>query len=804
MCTIGGTIYWPLYSYKLIWNEMISDDFTEQKDRRVDIICPFLNNGSCRRNGDTNCKSLLDNNNCPYTQFHQKFLLRKDKLDDVKSANEEIMFQDGENYQTIYSPKSFNSKTHTQKILSLFPQPFKIEQLNSEKMLDNNKKKFKEKIFYDILNPANLTNINNSPAALYGKSEYLLNNNINFQNRTPPFYKLVNIYAIKNILPGETHTPEDKLALMRLSLFADGKIDALCSLLIKGNDAPKNKKLVSQALGSLNQVIYQQRLEFLERWCQNLGERVIEVFEEKMIEKGDEQNAQDISQEESLNFAVDAINMMMGCLEADSTKNNYDYIDKNNIANILTDTEQLTKLSNISVDRKQYVFDLYKKASQYVSESLENRRKGKLRGRFAHKAAHELYKIASHHNPNNSRLLIYGEAGGGKGVAASEFHRLCMEKIASNIMQDNKKYLSEIETNLKNIFDLPSIYTSTDSTDRILSFKSQVASTCWWKWIPKDFSEDNSCEYDEQCKLLKESIDAFKNIATEEKKIVTQFVDLIEKKILFEYSRKEKADWSFNFFQINCGILGGQNSELQNSLERMFGVKGDQEKALPGLFQTCSYVGGTLFFDEIADAPIRIQDNLLMPLEEGKVNRFGWETFHEEVKNIRIIGATFKNLDKLSIQYQDTLPSGNPKGFRPDLLTRLNRNTPVTIPPIWRYFTETEANQNLNNALEFAIVLKEAFGLEIEFWQEVFRVIDKTLLDYESISVTHIPDPVIRRRHFAKKINMRLLKNLAAIVKDAVKEAPLNKKEQTKQIKIQYVKKDFLPGILKHMFTDVH
>ena len=101
--------------------------------------------------------------------------------------------------------------------------------------------------------------------------------------------------------------------------------------------------------------------------------------------------------------------------------------------------------------------------------------------------------------------------------------------------------------------------------------------------------------------------------------LVNSYIKLLKDKILFENSSK-KPDWSFNLLQVNCGILGGENRELAEAIERLFGKFGSHETTMPGLFQTCSYMGGTLFLDEIADAPVRVQDNLLRPLEEGEVS----------------------------------------------------------------------------------------------------------------------------------------------------------------------------------------
>ncbi|MFQ5906431.1 MAG: sigma-54 interaction domain-containing protein, partial [bacterium] len=79
--------------------------------------------------------------------------------------------------------------------------------------------------------------------------------------------------------------------------------------------------------------------------------------------------------------------------------------------------------------------------------------------------------------------------------------------------------------------------------------------------------------------------------------------------------------------------------------------------------------GGTIFLDEIADAPLSVQAKLLRVLEEGEIRRVG-DTQYRNV-NVRVICATNRRL-------ADEVRAGR---FREDLFYRLNVIT-ISIPPL--------------------------------------------------------------------------------------------------------------------------
>lgn len=86
-----------------------------------------------------------------------------------------------------------------------------------------------------------------------------------------------------------------------------------------------------------------------------------------------------------------------------------------------------------------------------------------------------------------------------------------------------------------------------------------------------------------------------------------------------------------------------------------------------GLFHEAD--GGTIFLDEIGEAPSSIQTKLLRVLEQGEVRRIG-DTAYQKV-DVRVVCATNRDLE------QDVKMNR----FREDLYYRLNV-IPITIPPL--------------------------------------------------------------------------------------------------------------------------
>ena len=121
------------------------------------------------------------------------------------------------------------------------------------------------------------------------------------------------------------------------------------------------------------------------------------------------------------------------------------------------------------------------------------------------------------------------------------------------------------------------------------------------------------------------------------------------------------------FVAINCAAL--PDSLLESEL---FGYEkgsftGAMQSGKDGLFKEAN--NGTIFLDEIGELSMLLQAKLLRVLQEGKIRRIG--SNKEEEVNVRIIGATHKNLEEM-------IKNGE---FREDLYYRLNV-IPIKIPSL--------------------------------------------------------------------------------------------------------------------------
>lgn len=120
------------------------------------------------------------------------------------------------------------------------------------------------------------------------------------------------------------------------------------------------------------------------------------------------------------------------------------------------------------------------------------------------------------------------------------------------------------------------------------------------------------------------------------------------------------------FIAVNCGAIP------ENLLEaELFGfVKGSftgANETREGFFQAAN--GGTIFLDEIGNAPAHVQTRLLRVLQEKEITRIGSQ--QPQKVNIRIVAATNSNLFKM-------VQLGT---FREDLYYRLNV-VYIEVPPL--------------------------------------------------------------------------------------------------------------------------
>jgi len=120
------------------------------------------------------------------------------------------------------------------------------------------------------------------------------------------------------------------------------------------------------------------------------------------------------------------------------------------------------------------------------------------------------------------------------------------------------------------------------------------------------------------------------------------------------------------FVAINCGAIPEELLESE-----LFGYeKGaftGANTSKPGKFEIAN--GGTIFLDEIADLPLKLQVKLLRVIQEKEICRLG-SNINKKI-DVRILSATNANLEERI----------NLNLFREDLYYRLNI-IPIVIPPL--------------------------------------------------------------------------------------------------------------------------
>ena len=137
--------------------------------------------------------------------------------------------------------------------------------------------------------------------------------------------------------------------------------------------------------------------------------------------------------------------------------------------------------------------------------------------------------------------------------------------------------------------------------------------------------------------------------------------ELIARFIHSESNRRDQI-----FIPVNCGAIPKDlvESEFFGHAKGAFTGAAQEKK---GYFEMAH--GGTIFLDEIGEAPPELQVKLLRVIQEGEIMPVG---FHQPKKvNVRIIASTNRDL-KAEVKANR---------FRPDLFFRINVFS-VTIPPL--------------------------------------------------------------------------------------------------------------------------
>jgi DNA-binding NtrC family response regulator len=156
------------------------------------------------------------------------------------------------------------------------------------------------------------------------------------------------------------------------------------------------------------------------------------------------------------------------------------------------------------------------------------------------------------------------------------------------------------------------------------------------------------------------------------------------------------------FLTIHCGALPHHLLESE-----LFGHKKgaftDAIEDKPGLFEEAH--GGTIFLDEIGDAPLSVQTKLLHVLEDGAIRRIG-ETKERKV-DVRVLCATRRNLEE---EIRSTR-------FREDLYFRLNvfqlhlpplRDREEDIPLLAHHFLRESSVRHQKQILGFKLDVMES------------------------------------------------------------------------------------------------
>jgi DNA-binding NtrC family response regulator len=137
--------------------------------------------------------------------------------------------------------------------------------------------------------------------------------------------------------------------------------------------------------------------------------------------------------------------------------------------------------------------------------------------------------------------------------------------------------------------------------------------------------------------------------------------ELVARSIHASSARRQKP-----FLAVNCSALA--ESLLESELfGHVRGAFTGADSARAGIFESAD--GGTVFLDEIGDAPPSVQVKLLRVLQEGEIKRVGAAT--TDKVDVRVLAAT--NVD---------LEAAVKKGmFREDLYYRLNV-VMIRVPPL--------------------------------------------------------------------------------------------------------------------------
>lgn len=231
--------------------------------------------------------------------------------------------------------------------------------------------------------------------------------------------------------------------------------------------------------------------------------------------------------------------------------------------------------------------------------------------------------------------------------------------------------------------------------------------------------------------------------------------------------------------------IGSDRGDLINS--DLFGhVKGSFTGAVKnreGYFSKAH--GGTIFLDEIGDASIPVQTNLLRVLQEGTF----YPTGSDELITVdtRIISATNANLS-------EKILNGT---FREDLYYRIS-DFEIELPPI-RSYPKTELKEILQHFLkkaenesasgEVLHITDEAWDILLNYeykgnYREVQQIVKRICILKETIITPDSLKKIVRTNDRTRTRTMKEIKYYAVI--DSLKRNENNKANTAKELRITH------------------
>ncbi|SFH92600.1 PAS domain S-box-containing protein [Tindallia magadiensis] len=260
-------------------------------------------------------------------------------------------------------------------------------------------------------------------------------------------------------------------------------------------------------------------------------------------------------------------------------------------------------------------------------------------------------------------------------------------------------------------------------------------------------------DYLTQNMATKQMLEKAKKFSETEATILIQGENGTGKEILAQAIHSASKRRKGAFVPVNIGALTPAllESELFGYEEGSF--TGALKGGKMGIFEIAS--GGTVFIDEIGDAPLDFQVKLLRVLEEKKIRRVG--AMEEIPVDVRVIAATNKDLIELVDQNH----------FREDLFFRLNILPLNTLPLREKkedilFLLKVFVKQKFGKGLEFSCVFEDEVIERLMNYQ--WRGNIRELINLvEYLSLIYDGDPIQ-----CHDLHPYMLKQTETVEKDAI------------------------------------